>query len=249
MANERLLKSAEFQRSLKSASYQRELTKTIENQLREALNREEALLHQKDDLIQKLELSGQEADHRLLNGMQMIASLLSLQSRSVSNPEVAEQLTIAADRVAMIERVHRRLHYLDRLENVAFKQYLADLCRDLSTMLTLEGKAEPAVAFEGIEVNLPTTIAIPLGFIVSELVTNAVKYGKGRIAVTLKTEPGKGYALSVANDGAILPTGFDAGKGLGMKIVHAFVRQIGGELLVSRRDQDQGARFNVMFSG
>jgi two-component sensor histidine kinase len=219
--------------------------------MREALDREEALLHQKDDLIQKLELLGRESDHRLLNGMQMIVSLLSMQSRSAVNAEAGSQLAVAANRVTMIERIHRRLHYLDGLESVAFRTYLDDLCRDLSTMLALDEQSEQAIVFEGIEVNLPTTTAIPLGFIVSELITNAAKYGRGRITVTLERSPGKGYSLSVANNGPVLPEEFDpaASKGLGMKIVQAFVAQIGGELRIGRRDRDQGARLTVLFAG
>jgi two-component sensor histidine kinase len=56
---------------------------------------------------------------------------------------------------------------------------------------------------------LPGSVAIPLGFIVNELITNAAKYGKGRIAVTLEPDTGKGCASSVAKDGAVLPQGFD----------------------------------------
>ena len=122
------------------ASYERELTRhrSTEVRLRDALAREEALLRQKDELIQQKELMSRESDHRLLNGLQMIVSLLSLQSRAASNAEAASQLAAAANRVAMIERVHRRLHYLDGVQTVAFKQYLEGLCRDFSTMLSSE---------------------------------------------------------------------------------------------------------------
>jgi two-component sensor histidine kinase len=118
------------------ASYERELTRhrSTEIQLRDALAREEALLRQKDELIQQKELMSKESDHRLLNGLQMIVSLLSLQSRASANVEAASQLVAAADRVAMIARVHRRLHYLDGVQTVAFKQYLEGLCRDFSSM-------------------------------------------------------------------------------------------------------------------
>ncbi|MGZ5877019.1 MAG: hypothetical protein ACXWKP_33630, partial [Bradyrhizobium sp.] len=60
-----------------------------------------------------------------------------------------------------------------------------------------------------------------------------------------------GYALSVSNDGPPLPAGFDPGasKGLGMRIIQSFARQIGGELRIGRGDDGQGARFTVLFSG
>jgi two-component sensor histidine kinase len=174
------------------ASYERELTRrrSTEIRLRDALAREEALLRQKDELIQQKELMSRESDHRLLNGLQMIVSLLSLQSRASANVEAASQLAAAANRVAMIERVHRRLHYLDGVQTVAFKQYLEGLCRDLSTMLSSEQHSEQIIVVEGLELKLPSVTGIPLGFIVSELITNAAKYGNGRISVRLEPNPG-----------------------------------------------------------
>ena len=71
------------------------------------------------------------------------------------------------------------------------------------------GRVPGKISVEGSEVNLPATTAIPLGFIASELITNAAKYGKGRIAIRLESDPKHGYALSVANDGPALPEGFD----------------------------------------
>ena len=180
----------------------------------------------------------------------MIASLLSLQSRGTSNAEAASQLATAADRVATIGRIHQRLHSCDGVETVAFKQYVEDLCHDFSSMLPSDEHAERVIAVEGSEVNLPATTAIPLGFIVNELITNAAKYGKGRITVRLAPQPDKGYSLSVTDDGPALPEGFDdvGSKGLGMTIVRSFLQRIGGELHVGRGDNNRGTRFTVLFS-
>jgi two-component sensor histidine kinase len=181
-----------------------------------------------------------------LNGLQLIVSLLSLQSRMSDNPEVTSQLAAAADRVATIGRIHGRLHSFDGVETFAIKRYLDDLCCDFSMILSLER----SVVVEGIEITLPAVTAIPLGFIANELITNAVKYGTGRIMVSLDADSEKGYALSVSNDGPGLPEDFDAayGKGLGMKIVRSLVKQIGGELRIGRDDGNQSARFTVLFS-
>ncbi len=148
-------------------SYERELTKhrCTEIRLREALDREESLLRQKDELILQQETLGKESEHRLLNSLQMIVSLLRLQSRASANTEAASQLAIAANRVATIGRVHQRLHSFDGVQTVAFKQYLEDLCRDFSTMLPSEERPERVIVVEGIEVKLPTITGIPLGFI------------------------------------------------------------------------------------
>jgi two-component sensor histidine kinase len=234
------------------ASYQRELIRhrRTEIGLREALAQEEVLLHQKDELIQQQEILSKESDHRLLNDLQMIVSLLSLQSRASTNAEVASQLAAASDRVATIGRIHRRLHSLDGVQTFALKQYLEDLCRDFSMMLSSQERPERVVTVEGIEIMLPAVRAIPLGFIANELITNAAKYGKGRITVRLEANPAKGYALSVANEGPGLPEGFDpaASKGLGMRIIRSLVERIGGELRIGRDDRNQGTRFTVLFS-
>ena len=234
------------------ASYERDLTahRRTEASLREALARDDALLRQKDKLIQDHELVTRESDHRLLNDLQMIVSVLSLQGRASKNSEVSSQLAAAAERIATIGRMHRRLHCCDGVQSVAFKQFLNDLCRDFSAMLSAGPCPQQAIAVEGIELRLPAATARPLGYIVNELVTNAAKHGNGRITVRLEQNPGKDYALSVSNEGPCLPDGFDptACKGLGMRIIRAFVRQIGGELRIGRGDNNQGARFTMLFS-
>ena len=234
------------------ASYERELARhrRTEIHLREALAREKALLRQKDELIRQQQVLGQESDHRLLNGMQIIVSLLSLQSRASVNAEAASQLAVAANRVSTIARIHRDLHNFDGVQTVALKQYIEDLCRDFSTMLSSEQSPERDIAVEGIEINLPTATGIPLGFIVNELITNAIKYGKGRITVRLEPNSEPGYVLSVSNDGPPLPEGFDPAvkKGLGMTIIRSLVERIDGELRIGRGDQGQGTRFTVLFA-
>ena len=93
----------------------------VEDELRNALAREEALLGQKDELIAHQDLMRREADHRLMNGLQMVSSLLSLQSREAKDVKTAEQLRIAANRVATIGNVHKRLHALDHVGTVELK--------------------------------------------------------------------------------------------------------------------------------
>jgi two-component sensor histidine kinase len=231
-------------------SCERELIRRrrTEVQLREALAREEALLHQKDELIRQMVVLHQESDHRLLNGAQMIVSLLTLQGRASKNAEVASQLAAAADRVATICRIHRHLHSFDGVRTIAIKQYLEELCRDFSKMLSL-GSPDRVIAMEGIEINLSADTAIPLGFIANELLTNAAKYGTGRITLSLESDPQKGYLLSVSNEGPALPEGFDLDrcKGLGMRIIRSFVEQIGGEFRIDRGDSNQGTKFTVLF--
>src|SRR5512146_470158 len=130
-------------------SYEGELVRYRDREagLRLELARYEALLRQKDELIEQQELLSRESDHRLVNDLQMVMSLLSLQSRTCTNSETAEQLSIAANRVGMVVRVHRRLHCHDGAGTIPFKQYLDDLCHDFSTMLSsVERTLQVAIA-------------------------------------------------------------------------------------------------------
>jgi two-component sensor histidine kinase len=211
-----------------------------------ALAREAALLRDRDDLVQRQEMLTQEFEHRLVNGLQMVVSLLSLQSLKTESPEAAAQLRIAARRVAAFGRVHRRLHLLDHRETVELKQYVEQLCQDLSGLL-FDGNAPHRFAVEGGEIIIPTKLAIPLGFIVNELITNAAKHAEGEITVRVETSPEP--CLSVSSDGPALPEGFDPGgsRGLGMKIIQSLVSEINGRLEVGRGPRQQGACFKVFF--
>jgi two-component system, sensor histidine kinase PdtaS len=220
----------------------------ITAELKDALAREAALLREKDAILQRQVMLTQEFEHRLVNSLQLIVSLLSLQSRKTESREAAEQLMIAAKRVGAFGRVHRQLHLLDLLEKVELKQYVAQLCEDISGML-FDGDATRPIVVEGAQIEVPTALGIPLGFIVNELITNAAKHGKGRITVRLETSPELCHCLSVSNGGPRLPDGFHPGssKRLGLRIVQSLLRQINGRLQVGRGPEQQGACFTVFF--
>ena len=92
-------------------------------------------------------------------------------------------------------------------------------------------------------------MAIPLGFIVNELITNSAKYAKGNITVRIEATSPTDRSLSVMDDGPGLPAGFNPAdsKGLGMKIVLSLVQQIGGELHILPGDNGRGTRFLIKF--
>jgi len=143
------------------------------DQLQAAHAREKVWLREKSDLLQRHVTLSQEFEHRLANSLQMIVSVLSLQSRTAS-PEAAAQLTVAANRIASFARVHRRLHVLDHQASVELKRYLLQLCEDLSGLL-FEGKT--TITVEAVEIDIPTAFAIPLAFI---LCKNSRRYNRTR---------------------------------------------------------------------
>jgi two-component sensor histidine kinase len=221
-----------------------------ELQLKEIIARDESLIRHKDEALQNQALLSSESNHRLLNDLQIIVSLLSLQSRATANAEAAWQLSAAADRIAMIGKIHRRLHSFNGPTTVGFRGFLEDLCSDFSALLCSGERGGRDIAVDAAEVDIPTSTCRTLGLNANELITIAAKYGQGRISVCLEKKAECSYALSVTNDGPALPADFDPStrKGLGMRIVRSFVEQIGGKLLIGRADRNQGARFTVLFS-
>src|ERR1051325_5326891 len=193
-----------------------------------SLLREKDLLREMSVLSQQQDLMAQEFDHRLGNSLQMVVSLLSLQSLAAPTPEAADQLTIAAGRVAAFGRVHRRLHFLDRQKSVEIKQYLRTLCVDIADLFLQKG-AGRAVVVEGAETTLPTALGIPLGFLVAEAITNSVKYATGDIIVGVQASAST-VRLSISDTGPGLPADFEPmkQKGLGMKLIQSLTKQIGG---------------------
>ena len=214
--------------------------------LQPSLTREAALQQEIKDLVRHQSVLAEEFDHRLLNSIQMIVSLLSAQSRTAS-AEASAQLTIAINRIIAFGHVHRRLHLLDRQKSVEFKRYLEHLCEDLSSLLSCDLSAD-VIVVEGTSCSIPTTLASPLGFIVSELITNSRKHGNGKIVVRFETPSPHSHLISVADEGPGLPADFklDDGNGLGMKIIRALVNEIDGELLIVRKSQS-GAHFAISF--
>jgi two-component sensor histidine kinase len=191
---------------------------------------------------------GQEFEHRVLNSLQLIAGMLALQSRTAETPQAASQLTVAARRVFAVGLVHSRLHFADHLENVELNHYVTRLCENLSGLLFQE-RDDQAIVVEGVHASVPTALASNLGFILSELITNAAKYASGDITVRIGKAAPAGYLLSVLDDGPGLPAGFQPAesKGLGMKLVVSLVAQIGGELQIGCGDNCRGASFTVAF--
>lgn len=234
-----------------AASYELELAlcRGTEAGLRDILAKGEALLRLKDEAIEYQALMRKESDHRLLNDMQIVVSLLALQGRASGNADISAQLLVAANRVNMIARIHRRLHGLDGMQTVGFQKYLGEFCGEFSQMLSSREAAERVMLAMSDEVELPSSMAIPLAFIVSELLTNAAKHGQGQIDVRLQAVPDKSFLLSVSNQGPALPEDFSpaACKGLGMKIIQSFVQRIGGELRFGPGEYGKGACFTVLF--
>jgi light-regulated signal transduction histidine kinase (bacteriophytochrome) len=196
-------------------------------QLRRTLSDKEVLLAQKDLLMQ-------EVNHRVQNSLQLVNSMLSLQARQVSDPEVRAYFDEASRRIMAISTVHRRLWRSDHIQSVDLGTYLEEL-RD--GLLETWGSAWAGqIKVHARPVLIPTNQAVVLALVVTELLTNAVKYayeGKpGQIDVTVRKEGRKVLWVSVKDQGVGVQAS-PSKSGLGSRLVRSLVGQLGGELEVA----------------
>jgi two-component sensor histidine kinase len=199
-----------------------------------AILRLEALRQYKEEAAQKAMLLN-ELEHRVRNNLQVITSLLNMQARQVQSEEVQYHLEQVRHRLEALRLVHDKLHKTDGPRGLALDTYL----RDLSTnVLSLHGPQS-----DGIELDLHLTaldigpdIALPLGLIVNEFMTNSLKHGfpngRGTISVLLETlDPGRARVV-LADNGigtqaqAAARANSQIGAGLGLKIIPMLAGQM-----------------------
>jgi two-component sensor histidine kinase len=190
--------------------------------------------------VAQAQLMAKEIDHRVTNSLQFISALLMMQGRN-SNSETANHLKMAANRVAAVAQVHRNF-YTDEAEHTSCITFLRRLCADLSGILGMP------IEVRGDEGKVPTTRIQPIGLTLNELVTNAAKHGAGNIDVQYKIA-GNGHELTVCDEGRGLPKNFDPDQsvGLGMKVVTALAKQLGGRMTAQPNPAGKGACFKVAF--
>ena len=174
----------------------------------------------KDKLLAEKDLLMQEVHHRVKNSLQLVRTLLQLQARSAT-PEVKDKLDEAAQRIMTIAAVHQRLYESETVGSAIVGPYLTGLLGDMRAMLA-DAAAGRAIELAVEPIELLADQITPLGLIVTELVTNAAKYGQGRISVAVSRTP-YGLEVSVADEGP----GFADGAlstGLGMRLIRALAK-------------------------
>jgi two-component system, sensor histidine kinase PdtaS len=196
---------------------------------------QEALEHQA--------LLTREMSHRVKNSLTSVVGLLRVQARSAQSEDVKNALRDASLRVATIAQVHDHLWRGSRIGFIDMADFMTELCKKLRGNTdghTLHCHADPML--------LSADHAIPLGLLINELVTNAIKYaypdGGGEIKVSAREFDGH-LEVEVSDKGIGLPDGFDLDKpsaSLGFKVIAGMVRQLQGHLTFASNDP-KGTRF------
>ena len=196
-----------------------------EQSLKAALGRQEVLL--------------KEITHRVKNSLAIVASMLKIQAREVSDPAVTQHLEKAAHRVSAVAKAHERIHQGNGPDRLDLGIYVRDVCKDLNDAAPL--RRIEVTAESGIMVM--TDRAIPIALMINELITNAAKYAYqddqiGNIWVRVARGADDKVELSVRDEGRGLPTDFEfrSASGLGMRILGALSQQLNATIEVRRLD-------------
>ena len=194
----------------------------------------------KESLAEK-EILLKEVHHRVKNNMQVITSILNLQSAYINDDGALQMLKESQDRIKSMSLIHESLYHSNILSQVNFSEYVTNICKNLyHSYLRPEGGIHLDFIMDEVHLNLDTSI--PCGLILNELMSNAMKYAfndreEGKIIVGLKRNDER-FVLTVEDDGVGLPDGFviEESDSLGLQLVSTLVTQIGGILDIQSKE-------------
>jgi PAS domain S-box-containing protein len=216
-----------------------------------------------EDVLAKIEIvRKQEIHHRIKNNLQVISSLLDLQSEmfrdkeEIKDSEVLEAFRNSQNRVISMALIHEELYKGGGFETLNFSSYIEELAKSLLQSYSI-GNIDISLKIDLVEnAFFDMDNAIPLGIIVNELVSNSFKHAfpgrdKGEIQIKLQREEGEDcsstFVLSVSDNGVGIPENLDIEnlESLGLQLVTSLVDQLDGELELKRNN---GTEFTIRFT-
>ncbi len=202
-----------------------------------------AALHEKEVLLR-------EIHHRVKNNLQIVQSMLNLQSLFTKDEQVIEMFKESKNRIYSMALIHEKLYQSESLAKIDLPEYIHSLVSNLFLSYGASGKAiVPRIIVEDVKLSIDTII--PCALIINELVSNALKHafgdsarhvaGKDEIRILLRHDTGNRYILSVSDNGVGLPKGFEIKKGtsLGLKIVDILVKQLKGSIRIGENNRTE----------
>lgn len=194
-----------------------------------------------------------EIHHRVKNNLEVISSILELQSIGIKDPEAKAAIIAGQSRVHSIALIHHKLYQSNHVSQLQFHSFIEELFSQVKQVLLPMGTSVD-LKVKGEDILLPLDIAVPLGLILNELLTNSFKYavqsGKQHVFTLTHIPPSGNNELHVIrydDHGPGLPPDFNLAlsNSLGMKIIQLLTRQIGGEIRII---SDQGTTFEIPFN-
>lgn len=209
--------------------------KQAEEQIRRSLREKEVLL--------------KEIHQRVKNNLQIISSLLNLQSRNITGKKAREKFKESQNRVKSMAIIHEKLYQSENLEGIYFQEYIRSLLKYLfSSYRVSPDKVKLKINADNMLLSIDK--AIPCGLIVNEIVSNSLKYAfpherQGEALIGFSPN-GDNYTLVVSNNGVSFPenVGFRKTKSLGLQLVCALVEQLRGTIEL---DRSRGTEFRITF--
>lgn len=200
--------------------------------------------------LKEKELLLAEIHHRVKNNLQVISSLLNLQSDYVDDERALKVFADSQNRIETMALIHEKLYESDDLTGINFSEYLPDLVQSLfdSYSVNLD---EITLKMDVGDVLLGVDKAIPLALIINELVSNSLQHAfpdgnKGLISIRLHSDRSKTVQLTAADSGIGIPRGIDIdnAKSLGLQLIDMLTEQLHGTLEL---DRTKGTRFDITF--
>jgi two-component sensor histidine kinase len=216
----------------------------------ELVERERAEAQIKDSLQEK-EVLLQEIHHRVKNNLQVISSLLDLQSEYMEDERSIEMLRESRNRVRSMALIHESLYHSEDLAQIDFAEYIQVLSSNLLSSYAIQA-ADIQLQTNVSDIALTVDTAIPCGLVINELVSNAMKYAfpegrKGEINIDLHKDVEGPFVLVVQDNGVGFPAeaDFRQTSTLGLRLVNTLVKQLRGTIELERQD---GTRFEITFT-
>ncbi len=203
------------------------------NQKKQVIN--ELLEQQKEEISSQHEEKAimlKEIHHRVKNNLQVVNSLLRFQSRNIEDKKILEMFEKAQKRVLSMAMLHEKMYRSDDLKHINVKEHFTHLIEDLIENYTVGKKIELDVKIDDIPIDI--MVLTPLGLIISELITNSIKYGfpnkiEGQVNVSLKQLTSEKIELIISDNG-IGYNPDEINDGLGTKLVKMYAKQLNGKL-------------------
>jgi PAS domain S-box-containing protein len=194
-----------------------------------------------------------EVHHRVKNNLQIISSLLYLQSEYIQDPQSRIIFRESQNRISAMALVHQKLYQSESLAFIDFREYIEELVNHLNAG-TVNDQGLICLTVDAAEVSLGVDEAIPCGLIVNELVSNSIKHafpdgGEGEITVRCRVEDDGWVTLTVTDSGVGMPAGLDFRntETLGLQLVNMLVKQLRGRIAID--SERVGTAVMITFPG